>query len=701
MPNRLSIRTQIALVFTVMLFLVVGVRVVSFRIDSKLIKAFEEIVLVDTPRAGILTELKFYARRMEDEALRLSGSVSTSSISDSKERFAVLFKEIREAGRSYAALSQVENAGSFEFSSAVRASAEEAASLVDILSRARSSGRTGDPSYAAAERQLEEERKELLSLVDRRLAAESEARELKSADVASLKRLAITLSVSVLVFVILSFSYLVFFILAKIIRSIKKLNDAAHDIALGDFSKQVHISSSDELGELALSFNAMAKSLDDAEKARRGLETVASERANDLAKKAREFQEAEIAVTNLLEDAKESEENQRRQAASLKRALDEVHKFASIADQERNTYLLLVASIGEGVIAFDLNRKVTLINKVTENILGYGADELVGGDFEARIKFVHKGKKPLEPEFWERVLREKKPVSLSSDISVVTKGGVEIAVSLVVSPVIDAKDNALRGAILTFRDVREERQLEETRVSFISVASHQLRTPLTSMRWFSEMLLAGDAGALSEDQKHFIERIYEGTDRMINLVSLLLQIARVEARRLKVEPVSTDLKHLTNGVALSLKANLDAKSHKVVVSSEPADLPPVPIDQEIFWQVVQNLLSNAIRYSPEQSVISVSMVKKGDLIEYSVKDQGIGIPDDEKSRIFEKFYRAENALKYVPEGSGLGLVLVRSLVEGWGGRIWFESKEGEGTTFTFTLPVAGMERRQGEVSIAI
>jgi signal transduction histidine kinase len=154
-------------------------------------------------------------------------------------------------------------------------------------------------------------------------------------------------------------------------------------------------------------------------------------------------------------------------------------------------------------------------------------------------------------------------------------------------------------------------------------------------------------------------------------------------------------------VALSLKANLDAKSHKVTIASDPSDLSPVPVDQEIFWQVVQNLLSNSIRYSPEGSVITVSMVKKGDVIEYSVKDRGIGIPDEEKPRIFEKFYRAENALKYVPEGSGLGLALVRSLVEGWGGRIWFESKEGQGTTFTFTLPVSGMERRQGEVSIAI
>ncbi len=121
----------------------------------------------------------------------------------------------------------------------------------------------------------------------------------------------------------------------------------------------------------------------------------------------------------------------------------------------------------------------------------------------------------------------------------------------------------------------------------------------------------------------------------------------------------------------------------------------------MIWQVFQNLLSNASRYAPEKSTITVSIEKKDEMAEIAVIDKGIGIPKDSQSKIFEKFFRADNALKLVPEGSGLGLSLVRSLFEGWGGKIWFESKEGVGTTFYFTVPFSGMKAKEGEVTLAV
>jgi signal transduction histidine kinase len=245
------------------------------------------------------------------------------------------------------------------------------------------------------------------------------------------------------------------------------------------------------------------------------------------------------------------------------------------------------------------------------------------------------------------------------------------------------------------------KQLDEAKTGFISVASHQLRTPLTSMRWFSEMLMGGDAGEISPEQRHFVERIYEGTERMVALVNLLLQIARVEAGRLKVEPIPLDLKAVTESVAASLKTGLEGKKQTVEITSEPTPFPMIPADQEVIWQCVQNLLANANRYAPVSSVIHIGIKKKKDEIEYSVKDTGIGIPKAQQGRIFEKFFRAENALKAVPEGSGLGLSLVKSLVEGWGGKIWFETEEGKGTTFFFTLPATGMKAKEGEVRLAV
>jgi signal transduction histidine kinase len=249
--------------------------------------------------------------------------------------------------------------------------------------------------------------------------------------------------------------------------------------------------------------------------------------------------------------------------------------------------------------------------------------------------------------------------------------------------------------------VAQLKKLNDAKTGFISVASHQLRTPLTSMRWFSELLLGEDAGKINEQQQKFVERIHDGTERMTALVNLLLQIARVEAGRVRITPAPVDLKVASEEIVLTLKKLFDDKKQKVVVTTKPEPFPPVAVDKEVVWQVILNLLTNANRYSPVEGTIAVAIVQKDKTIEYSVTDQGIGIPESAKSRIFEKFFRAENALKAVPEGTGLGLNLVKLLVEGWGGQIWFESEVGKGTTFYFTIPLAGMKAKEGEVTIRV
>ena len=233
------------------------------------------------------------------------------------------------------------------------------------------------------------------------------------------------------------------------------------------------------------------------------------------------------------------------------------------------------------------------------------------------------------------------------------------------------------------------------------MAAHQLRVPLTSVRWFTEMLLHGDVGPLTPEQQNVAQEISSATARMSKLISLLLQITRVESGRLKVEPTPLNLKSITQEVIIELKSFLENKSQKIEISTAPDALPLMPVDYDIIWQVIQNLISNASRYSPDGGKIFISIVAKKDRIEYSVRDEGIGIPAAEQARIFEKFYRATNVLKPVPDGSGLGLALVKSLVDGWGGKVWFESKEGEGSTFFFTIPLQGMKVKEGEVKLRV
>lgn len=404
-------------------------------------------------------------------------------------------------------------------------------------------------------------------------------------------------------------------------------------------------------------------------------------------------------LVRLNHDLQESRDALAQQLQEGRETSERINIFAHIADEERRKAQLLLASIGEGVFVLSVDRHVLVMNHAAEQILGYRAVEFAGTYFDVLLKFRAAGNYLIDANFFKEVIKEKKRKSFSH-IVVLGKNRKPIPIAGVIAPLVSADKGDLEGFVITFRDAREEQALEEARINFVSIASHQLRTPLTSMRWFSEMLLGGDAGKITVTQKKFITRIYEGTDRMINLINLLLKIARVEAGRLKIEPVSINLKSTIRGVIISLKATMKTKSQKIEITTDPSPFPRIPLDQEVIWQVFQNLISNASRYSPPKSTIVISIVKKGDEAECAIADHGIGIPKAQQNRIFEKFFRADNAVAFLPEGSGLGLSLVRTLVEDWGGKIWFDSTP-QGTTFYFTLPLKGMEPKAGEVTLTV
>jgi signal transduction histidine kinase len=289
--------------------------------------------------------------------------------------------------------------------------------------------------------------------------------------------------------------------------------------------------------------------------------------------------------------------------------------------------------------------------------------------------------------------------NLDEKIFYKTPTGKMLGVLVAATPLL--VDGHIEGAVLVFRDVTNEQRLDEAKDSFISIASHQLRTPLTSMRWFSEMMVHGDVGKLTEQQETFIKQFYQGTIRMISLVNLLLQTARVEAGRVRIDPTPVFLDKLTEEVVTTLKTGLEAKKQTVQVTKKPETIPTISMDRDIVWQVIQNLLTNANRYSPVEGIIEIHLEVQKDVLLYSVRDHGIGIPKTDQERIFQKFFRAPNALKVVPEGSGLGLSLAKILVTQWGGRLWFETEEGKGTTFFFTVPLSGVKAKSGDVKIVV
>jgi signal transduction histidine kinase len=226
--------------------------------------------------------------------------------------------------------------------------------------------------------------------------------------------------------------------------------------------------------------------------------------------------------------------------------------------------------------------------------------------------------------------------------------------------------------------------LDKAKNEFISIASHQLRTPLGSMRWGLELLQI-EAEACSETAKKQLDQIYRSTLRMIQLVSDFLNVARIEQGRVKDALETVEIMKIIEAVIKEMEIEAGKKS--IIISlNKKAEIPEIVIDVKRFREIIQNLISNAVRYTLPRGKVSVEVDLKDDFVIISVADTGIGIPEKEKAKIFTKFARAENATKIDHEGSGLGLYIVKAFVEDLGGKIWLESEEGKGSTFYVSLP---------------
>lgn len=255
-------------------------------------------------------------------------------------------------------------------------------------------------------------------------------------------------------------------------------------------------------------------------------------------------------------------------------------------------------------------------------------------------------------------------------------------------------DQERSGKLLLRRDLELTkanemlRTLDQRKSEFVSIVAHQFRTPLSGIKWLFDMLIQGEFGALTNEQRTFIMKGNENNQRLIGLIEDMLSVDRIESGKSKFVFSKIQLLDLFDNVLFEVHASALQAGVAIEFANRPKDLPKVSADPEQMRAVVQNLLDNAVRYTLPGGKISIGFNVDGDSVVVSIKDNGIGIPEGEQGRIFNRFYRSRNAIRAKPNGSGLGLFIVKGIIERHGGKVWFESKEGQGTTFYFSVKIA-------------
>lgn len=340
----------------------------------------------------------------------------------------------------------------------------------------------------------------------------------------------------------------------------------------------------------------------------------------------------------------------------------------------------LLSSIGEGMLATDRHGRVMLVNEAAQAMFDWKIAGVVGKPVTEVVRLRRKGK-AIAPEAHPAMRTLKHRQRLIGASYDAQRTDQEFPALVTSTPVL--LGDKLIGAIMIVRDITKEKEVDRMKSEFISIASHQLRSPLTSLKWYSQ-LLASQKG-LKKDERTAVERINTATERLIQLVNEFLTVSRLEEGEIPVRKTSVRLNELVKSILTFYKPLSD--EHRVRLrSSVHLSRKTLETDEEMLREVCENLIGNAIKYSPEGSSVHVSLSEQDHQVVFMVEDHGPGIPKDEQPHIFSKFYRASNIVKKGFDGTGLGLYTAKHLIDRLGGTIGFRSDE-KGSTFWVKLPI--------------
>lgn len=364
-------------------------------------------------------------------------------------------------------------------------------------------------------------------------------------------------------------------------------------------------------------------------------------------------------------------------AAGLRSAL----KWQSLIKEQRRLAAIFQQS-AEGILTVDTALRIIDFNPAMERLTGWRENEILG-------RFYYEVLRPKDRLGNELGLQDSPILQafagqmvVNREMIISARDGQRFDVSVAASCVRSSKGEPTSG-ILTVRDITRERQQEEQRSTFISVISHELQTPIAIIKGYASTLTRTDATFDRESLRSRLQAVEEEADRLNKLVGNLLYASRIQAGGLQMELATLDLSNLVQKVTHRLQVKSPGVTVKVNL---PPNLPTVMADRDRIEEVLENLLDNAVKYSPDKPVVTVVCRATGDEVIVSVSDAGMGISLREQEQIFDRFYRVGNAMTNSLQGAGLGLYICRAIVEAHGGRIWVESALHQGSTFLFSLP---------------
>jgi len=353
------------------------------------------------------------------------------------------------------------------------------------------------------------------------------------------------------------------------------------------------------------------------------------------------------------------------------------------AEAEKDKTMALITNFFAPIIFLNNNNQLVLFNPLAGEVLGVseadlGAKVPISNNFSLNnfVNIIHN-------KFSAQWINNE-PDSKFEEAIVKYKN--EDRIFKVITSKVMGKAGDYLGTMKIFYDTTREKAIDKMKSEFISIAAHQLRTPLAAIKWIIKMILDGDAGELTVEQQELLNKGYLSNERIIKLVNDLLNVSRIEEGKFGFNFEKADFQEVLSA-AVSNVESLVAKNHQELMIKKPPKLPKIFLDQERMIMVMQNLLSNAIKYTPEHGKIQVIIEVDRQYLHVKINDQGVGIPAKDQPKLFSKFFRAANVVKMETEGTGLGLFMVKNIIEKHNGRVSLKSEEGRGTEVAFYIPI--------------